>query len=1302
MDPLSVSASVAQLLAMGGDAVSRLRRAMPEYGRFWKIFENQLVNEHDIPWDEIRSRSYLQPDFVGWAIAYMGGDDSARIAMEGHFAKFIEPPPRARETREQIITRVNAAARVAANTAVASDRKAELANSQLVIAAIDRAARALSEQQAATHERVENIQVEMAVNEAARQGDTAALREQIKELERRLAGREHATAQVIESRLEEMLERTTNVHEPGGGLQASRPPAATDVALEKPFQREQLELLRREDADAAARIDAVVGGGGVSALVTAIRAGDLETGPLALLITVGRIVAFEGRFADAEEAYLQASRLDLSDALRARQLIRATRAASMGSAPERADEHLDAARQLSPNLPAVVITEARALHDSAAVLSQLRDVEPQDDDERAVLHQTRALAHLNLNDEAAADGEVELARAADPDHVAIREFEATRLLGRVQARIAQGNGPDRAEAADAGARFAALADEMAEQRRPNETAWCRAQASECLMLAGRVEEAQALMATMPSPDLLREDIAIAIARAAMVCQCPDIVLLYAPADADNVELRLVRAEAQAIKGGDEDSAQARGVLRDLLTHNRVEIRQQAAFALLVSAAFDERLPWDEDVATVVRCFKPETEAGLRAERHHLLGDDEAAERLLLSHAQRIPMLRRLRDLAAERGQWDKAADRSRQLVRAGDDPSDRLALGVSLGHVGGRDEALIELLRVARDRDVTEYLRGAAFLSAVEVVGRDRDYASIRDLSAEWSQELPDSIDARWNLVFGLARLSEHQKAYELVREADLEPKTSQQATLLAEIYYRAAPRVEAIRLIAALSDRFVRELEPLEGLIIAAMLAADQTGETITDPALVARVRETLTTFETRFPDSTAFRTIRLPGTADELQALMRELAGDGPELQRQTAAAVRDGHGPVNTMAAVLPGTVATVWARLEALPLGFAVPEIDATDRQAALAAIGGAAIWDPSSLTVVATALGRDVREAIVGALPGSFIVPDTLEDVDADPVFEGHGVAEGLRDGDGGFVMRTIGEHERETDAERLAASLALAKRLDVRPSLGESASRELLAEYEEPDNRPELLVLLGTILAAQRNDRPVYSDDRWIREYARAQGVPAFGTLALLDALTEREMIDAQTRSEGRRALAARGAWGVALTATEMIDEARVSEFEVSPTLAGAITDRATWRARPAERWRDMVAFFAVVHDKRPERFRLWVQGALQAAHAASPPLAPSWFLNTTLLMAWGLGDETQGMPRSAFQALVDETKRLPPTLTTLGHDPVLGAMSYFLSYFVGYPEHERFIAFAAMVRRLRFPDQQRAFEYFVAPQPSR
>jgi hypothetical protein len=107
VDPLGITASVAQLLQMGAAGVAWLRREMPEYGRFWDKFEKQLKNEPEVPGDELRAKSYLQPDFVGWALLYIAGDSEGRDGMEAHFASIVPL---------EVLAQVKDAARVAASS----------------------------------------------------------------------------------------------------------------------------------------------------------------------------------------------------------------------------------------------------------------------------------------------------------------------------------------------------------------------------------------------------------------------------------------------------------------------------------------------------------------------------------------------------------------------------------------------------------------------------------------------------------------------------------------------------------------------------------------------------------------------------------------------------------------------------------------------------------------------------------------------------------------------------------------------------------------------------------------------------------------------------------------------------------------------------------------------------------------------------------------------------------------------------------------------------------------------------------
>jgi hypothetical protein len=194
--------------------------------------------------------------------------------------------------------------------------------------------------------------------------------------------------------------------------------------------------------------------------------------------------------------------------------------------------------------------------------------------------------------------------------------------------------------------------------------------------------------------------------------------------------------------------------------------------------------------------------------------------------------------------------------------------------------------------------------------------------------------------------------------------------------------------------------------------------------------------------------------------------------------------------------------------------------------------------------------------------------------------------------------------------------------------------------------------------------RPIYSDDRWVREFARAMDVSAFGTLAVIDALHADELLDSQRRTQARLALAARGGWGVCLTGSELRTAAEESKWTLNASLIGGLRDRAAWRGDPAETFSKLAEFLDAVCKNRPDALGTWVARVVDAGHTAIPHMSPSWFAESLLLMAWGLDPASRKSSDACFQALVDGIKNLPVWLTTLGHDPVLGAMNQILMQF--------------------------------------
>jgi hypothetical protein len=1306
LEAISLTAAVAQLVQMGAQGIRALRKAVPAYGKFWDEFKRQLENERDIPWQAIESNCYLQPDFVGWAIAYIAGDDKGRRAMEAHFAGFLEPPEGARLDKTAIVAHVSDAARNAANAAASDDRKAALADSRLVVAALLKAIGDLESG-------IQEVQADTtAIRESLDTGVAEILSRLPEERDEKIGRAEGASPppfSLNSAEIDALLERAGEVFlEKQRQVQAEEadarvapqplpqpataPALPTTPGLDALSQQDHLERLRELNAAAATQVEEIVRDGGVLALATALRTDTLPH-DLDTLVAAARIVAASGFLSEAEHAFLRASALDLDGPTRARQLVRAARLADVQGAQDRTLQHLQQARHIDSGNSALAITEACRSRDGAYMLERLAEVEPIDDDERAVLHQTRAQAHLSLGDDEAARREYELAKEASPTNVSVREFGGIRALHEAQQRASSGGELELETLRQAGEMFEGMAADLLRENRPIEAGAIIARAAEAFMLGRQFERASTVLRRLPARDLLPDEVALSVAQTAMVCQEPELVLRLLPEGADEPLAQLLRAEARAeVPEADEATlAEAVTVLESFMRGENDELAKRAAFSLLDVSVRRKEAEWSEEAAEIVRADRPDTAAAMRAERHLLLGEFEEAEAALLPVATTSTYQRRLRDYAALAGNWPKVVDRSRQLLRDWSDPRDRLALGHALSHTDGSDAAFAEFLRVARDGSADDGLLDEAFGAAMEIAGADRNYGAVLELATEWREALPESSNALWNVLFGLARLSQHSDAYALAQEVTPDASTPERATLLAEIYYRAAPRREAIATIASLSDRYERRIEALEALVIGAALGAD---EAELDEPLRKRVADTIATFEERFPDSETIRSIPAPKTAEEFEALLKELAGDRPAIQAQMFDAVRDGRAPINAAAALSPGRVATTWRDLIIWPLGFATAEQDAADRGATANALGGAAVLDPSSI-VVLSALPQ-IKDKALAALPGSAIANETLEDVDSDTQPSGRRVAQTEHRPDGSVTLREVTPEEEAATAEQSAEALRTAKSLAVLPPFGDSVSEDIKRLYGDSEEKPDVQVLAATIALAQRLGRPIYTDDRWIREFARAVGVEAFGTVALLDVLRERGVISNEDHIAARLALTERGAWGISLTGEELIAAGRAASFDLNRTLIGAFHDRAAWRARPAERFQAFGGFLGAVFDERPDRFEAWLHRVLDAAHTAAPHMPRSWFAEALLLMCWGLGDTDPQLSDPCFHTLVEDIKRLPPWLTTLGYDAVLGTIRQFLSMAHDRPGSERFLFFCLIVRRLRFFDSVRAINTFV------
>lgn len=1279
MDPVTAKLiAAAEKVAEIG--VQQLPKVFDDYARFWKHFEKAVKGDQNVPWQRIEDRARYDPQFVGIARGVIEGNAGSRDALR-EYLDFVERPVGAHEDLDQIKTKLYDAAIEAANKAPLEDRAASLADRRHIEATVQ-------QEIGKVMERIEGAESRAAAVDVDR------LAEQI--------GERFAAAQA-QQRAEAAPDAKEDVAA-AAAAEGTEPPSAAEPVSERAAPSteqtidELLAKLEKEDSDAASEVREVLRKRGTHGVLDAIRDGK---GPrtLAALATEAAIVAREGFFAEAERAYRDAAEATDDARKAARQLVRAASMAKVQGADARFGELLDKAERLAPGHPGVAIAEARASSDPEFMLERLADVEPENETEEALLHVTRGQAELALGNKEPAVEELGLAEIADSKNAAVREFKAIVPWLAAKDELSRGLEPDPECLREAARGFTDLAAELRPQRRLTEVAHLTARAAESYALAGDTTEAAALLEEVDETGDLDTEARAALGEAAMAARRPDLVDRFVTAEDTDPQAQLLWADAQLLGDADADTRTAAvEALLPLLGSDDEALRQKAAFALLAGAATNDDVEWNERAAEIVRAAKPVAEAVMRAERLRNEGDEAGAEAALLAHGTHPPVLRQLRDLAAQQGDWAKARDRSRDLWRITNHPRDRLMLAEALRRSGDEASATEEFLTVARDPDVDDGLRGAAYGGAVEIAAADRGYAAVRDLAQEWHRALPGDANGLWNLLFVLARLASHDRAYALVQEEDPDPNTPERAALLAEVLYRAAPTADALRRIAELSDRYGRKQEALEGLFIQTVLSRDQRGEEVPED-LVKRFQETLETFPERFPDQQFMRVIEAPSSAEEFVELMNRFgAGDRAMAQKEAVEQIIAGRGPVNTLAAIGPTSeVGPTWLRLGFLPLGFAMPASDAADREAVTEALGGAVVWDSSAL-FISGGLGADHAEQVRGAFPASVIAEDVLEDADAARTMlprEGQSVS--VHDPDTGEFAGLV-EYSPEEVARHQAMAkgmLDLAKRFETAPGLGEESDSRFAELYEGSDQRA-FKGLIASLALAERRGLPIFSDDRWVREAARSFGIPAFGTVALLDVLAERGVIGEQERRQRRGRLMESRAWGIQPTGEELVEAGKEGGWLLTQRLTGAFHDRAMWRSQPAQYWLALIAFLQAVCEEAPERLRVWLRRAIDGSRRATPEMPRSWPSEVLLLMAWNLGSEEQGLSDPCFRRVVNEVKHLPPYLRDVGADPVNSAIASLMELFAGQPREVQGAVFRQIIRRLGPIDAAPAMSRFL------
>lgn len=880
-----------------------------------------------------------------------------------------------------------------------------------------------------------------------------------------------------------------------GDLIARVPP---NVAAELERARDEApeaaqQLLARLASEAASPSDLVVG------LLT-------ERPPWLALCSSPRIWASIGEFAvahearaSAVEAFERAAELDGVDA--PRWTARAALAAAGDDRPEKATDLVERARQaaVDPHPFVNVITaaiEASAGGDPAAVIEAAEAYTGDD----ALVKMMEGLALSTLGRRADA---LEVFESAFENHPAITAA-AVELARLLLARYLKDESENPIADLERARELALQARDLRRGWR-GDSAEAAALAAQASSFAGDLEGVSRI--SLPPPEgaateteAASDDVRIQAAYAALHAGDAQRGLELAERVSDPLERDLVQADCFKSLPGSEDLAKDR-YLRALEEAAGSHKRIRAYFGLAELGEWP--LPGLEEVAEQ----DPTVHDLIVAEAELARGDTEGAIRRYRKWRDSSTALDALVDAYLRDERVDDAVEALLDGAVRHHNPELRLRAARVLESVGRYEDAEAEARRAMDAVHAGSRTHRELRKLRVELAGRLGDWPGVEEQARASLEEGMDLPGMRWALVAALynqGRLEPALKA--MTREPALEPRGEQEGLLAIDLYRLGPKTPEAVRKVLDLADLFAAS----EQVSAAGFMAAHEIAADLELPAnLLARLRTSSENFFRRFPESGFLKRIEVDdefqGLNDFLRAKLSPDAGRLDDVLRGVVA----GQLPYGFLSALAGRSYAEAIIKKAAgfLPVASTDESTVCVEREAAEEALDGAVVAEASALHVL----------GLVGMNPGELLanfsrvlVPGVVLN-DAIAARESLSLrSTALMGWDAESDRPVLTEFSEEQADGWAIEAAALVERLrtycEVFSPHGPGQGGRVVPERARPWALPAE--------AAREKRLPLYSDDFVLRAMARLEGVQAFGTLSLLNALAAKDRIGVRSLAD--------------------------------------------------------------------------------------------------------------------------------------------------------------------------------------------
>jgi nucleoside phosphorylase len=479
------------------------------------------------------------------------------------------------------------------------------------------------------------------------------------------------------------------------------------------------------------------------------------------------------------------------------------------------------------------------------------------------------------------------------------------------------------------------------------------------------------------------------------------------------------------------------------------------------------------------------------------------------------------------------------------------------------------------------------------------------------------TIKYRWVQTHALHQLRRMDQAFEVVRaEPRLGPTNLDQARLVASILRTIAPsvtetgkpttsehgQVTQAEVLSAVTEAAQAFPDDEELVATAVMTAFSMPAAEPPDPGLMVKARALLQQFFDRFPDSRLIQTVP---TGDELSGLKSFLH----QHLAPRAQAVEDlrrrawvGQIPISVCTSVINRSYAEalICNSIGCYVLRSPDERITAEEVEAARQSLDGTVVVDTSSLVLSAVVLGtvthlRSHFERLLVTAPQR---DDILATRAMLTTRAAGSLGWDLSSGRPTFVEYDAVITDRwAANAEELSAALERCDIVADPPYAGD----------------PRSLMWTAPIRAAVERGVSLIADDAALRAAARSEGVAAFGSLQLLEALIGSGRLPSSAREDSYQRLMQVRAAELPLL-DRLLGIARDEEWRPTGYAAFMLARPTTWTP-PSSGWQKYMDLIRGLPHKKPDEIGGWCGSALSGLSLVAPPQTLP--IAASALIAW-------------------------------------------------------------------------------------